>query len=174
MDDTMYCLVDRQGTVHVRAGAASFGDVAREYGLDEAECQEYRFDFSTRRLLVDRATPATAIAAQACVEQRVGTPERLMEYATEGHVPKHVLAALLDAAVRPTYLEACARIERQYTTACAAKQDPCLESGCSVEGEDETCLQPLLAAGVEYHQTCAAEWVKLFCTAANRIDAWKN
>jgi hypothetical protein len=65
-------------------------------------------------------------------------------------------------------------IERRYTEACTAKNDPCLESGCSVEGEDEICLQPLLNAGIEYQKACAAEWIKLFRVPRNRIDAWKN
>ncbi len=70
-------------------------------------------------------------------------------------------------------MKACAAIERRYTEACIAKEDPCLESGCSVEGEDEICRQPLLNAGIEYQQACAAEWVRLFRASTNRIDAWR-
>lgn len=174
MEDTMYLLVDPRGKVYVKQGAESFADVAHAFGLAEGECQEYRFDQVTRRLIVDRATPASALAAQDYVNQRLGSPERLMRFAEEGHLTKHVLANFLSAENRSPYLETCARIERTYTEACTAKNDPCLESGCSVEGEDEICLQPLLNAGLEYHQACAAEWIKLFRTATNRIDAWKS
>jgi hypothetical protein len=173
MDDTIYCLVDRDGKVHGRLGAASFADVARECGLSESDCYECRFDIAARRLLVDRATPASALAVQEYVDQRVGSPERLMTYAAAGHLQKSVLVNLLRVEYRQPYLRACAEIERHYTEACAAKNDPCLESGCSVEGEGEICLQPLLNAGVEYQQACAAEWSKLFRLPANRIDAWR-
>lgn len=174
MDDTMYCLVDPHGKVYVKHGAGSFADVAHEFGLTESHCQEYRFDLTTRRLQVCRATPSGALAAQDYINRRLGSPERLMAFAEEGHLPKQVLVNLLSIDNRRPYLESCARIERNYTEACAAQNDPCLESGCSVENEDETCLQPLLNAGVEYQQACAAEWIRLFRTPANRIDAWKN
>lgn len=174
MDGTMYCLVDPRGDVRATLDAASFDDAARQFGVDEGACQEYRFDLVTRQLLVDRATPPSALAVQDYLQQRVGSAERLMAYAEAGHLPKHVLADLLDADQRPAYLSACARIERRYTEACTAKNDPCLVSGCSVEGEDEICLQPLLEAGAEYHRACAAEWLELFRTPANRIEAWRN
>jgi hypothetical protein len=170
----MYYLVDPRGKVHVKLGAESFAEVAHEFDLTESECQEYRFDLSTRRLIVDRATPAGALAVQEDVSQRVGSPDRLMKFAEHGHLPKDVLATLLSLDQRQPYLDACAQIERRYTEACTAKNDPCLESGCSVEGEDEICLQPLLRAGIEYQQACAAEWIKLFRASMNRIDAWKN
>jgi len=174
MDGIMYYLVDPHGKVHVKPGAHSFAEVAREFGLTEGECEEYRFDLSTRRLLVDRATPPSALAVQEDVGQRVGSPDRLMKFAEEGHLPKHVLVNLLSYDQRQPYLDACTQIERRYTEACTAKSDPCLESGCSVEGEDEICLQPLLNAGIEYQKACAAEWIKLFHPSTNRIDAWKN
>lgn len=174
MDATLYYLVDAHGKVYAKVGAESFADVAREFGLIERECQEYRFDLSSRRLIVDRATPASALAVQEDVSQRVGSPDRLMTLAEQGHLPKLMLVNLLSLDQRQPYLEACAQIERRYTEACTAKNDPCLESGCSVEGKDEICLQPLLNAGVEYQQACAAEWIKLFRASMNRIDAWKN
>jgi hypothetical protein len=174
MNNTMYCVVDPHGKVYVKLGAESFEEVARPFGLSESGCQEYRFDLTARRLLVKRATPAGAIAVQEYLNQRLGSPERLMAFAEEGYLPKHVLVDLLSIENRRPYLETCAGIERKYTQACTAKNDPCLESGCSVEGEEEICLQPLLNAGVEYHQACAAEWMKLFRTPTNRIDAWKN
>src|SRR5579872_4294392 len=85
------------------------------------------------------------------------TPETLMKLAEEGHLSKAVLAESLSVEKRKPFLEACARIERTYTEECTAKNDPCLESGCSVVGE--ICLQPLLNAGLEYHKACAAEWI---------------
>jgi len=170
----MHYLVDPRGMVHVKLGAQSFTEVAREFGLTESECQEYRFDLANRQLLVDRATPASALAVQSDISQRVGNPDRLMKFAEEGQMPKDVLASLLCVDQRQRYLDACKQIERRYTEACTAKNDPCLDSGCSVEGEDESCLQPLVRAGIEYRQACAAEWLMLFRSSMNRIDAWKN
>ncbi len=174
MNDTLFCLVDPHGRVYVKDRADSFLDVAREFDLTEPDCQEYRFDLATRRLHSDRGTFAGALAVQEYLNQRVGSPERLMTFAQQGHLPKHVLADLLQIETRKSYLDACAAVERRFTASCTAQQDPCLESGCSVEGEDEICLQPLLRAGVAYHQECAAEWVERFQRPANRIDAWKN
>ena len=79
---------------------------------------------------------------------------------------------LLISEQRRAYLDACAVIEKTYTDACAAKKDPCLETGCAVEGE--TCLEPLLSAGPDYRKACAAEWIKLFKTPDNRIASWRN
>ena len=174
MDAILYYLVDPDGKVYVKHEAQSFAEVARAFGLTESRCQEYRFDLSSRRLLVDRATPASALAVQEYVSQRFGSPDRLMKFAEEGHLPKHILVNLLSFDQRRLYMDGCAQIERRYTEACTAQNDPCLESGCSVEGEDENCLQPLLNAGIEYQRACAAEWLKLFRVPAKRIDAWKN
>lgn len=173
-DDLMYCLVDPRGHVYVSDGANSFADVAHEFGLAEDDCQRYRFDLGARRLLVDHATPAGALAAQEFVNQRLGSADRLMAFASEGHLSKQAMLALLNPEQRRAYLESCTRIERQFTEACISTRDPCLASGCSVEHENEVCLQPLLRAGADYNKACAAEWVKLFQTVDNRIDAWKN
>jgi len=115
-----------------------------------------------------------ALAVQEDVSEHVGSPDRLMKFAEQGHLPKHILVNLLSIDQRQPYLEACTQIERRYTEACTAKNDHCLESGCSVESEDEICLQPFLNAGIEYQQACAAGWIKLFRASMNRIDAWKN
>ena len=101
----------------------------------------------------------------------VETPETLMRYATEGRLSKHALASLLASSPRPAFLAACAGIEKGYTDACAAAGDPCLESGCSCEGE--TCLQPLLRAETEYQRACGAEWAKLFADGKNRDATWR-
>lgn len=92
---------------------------------------------------------------------------RLLKYAEEGRLTKHALATTLTPEPRRQFLDACAAIEKKYTDQCAAAKDPCLESGCSAEGE--ICLQPLLRAGTEYHKACAAEWAKLFADHANRL-----
>jgi hypothetical protein len=77
-------------------------------------------------------------------------------------VPVEELAALLDAPTRRVFLEACARIQKAYTAACAESNDPCLESGCAIDrAAGEVCLQPILRAGLEYETACAAEWVRL-------------
>jgi hypothetical protein len=105
------------------------------------------------------------------IDVKDGTAEQLMKIAEQGRLPKRALAALLDIGHRQTFLDACAVIEKKYTETCAAN-DPCLESGCAVEGE--ICLQPLLRAGTEYHRACAVEWIKLFADPRNRIDALKH
>ena len=92
---------------------------------------------------------------------------QLLTYAEEGRLTKHALATTLLPEPRRRFLEACAAIEKQYTDDCAAAKDPCLESGCSAEGE--ICLQPLLRAGTEYHRACAVEWEKLFAHHENRL-----
>ena len=175
MDGTIYCLVDTGGKVYGDDLAESHADLAAHFALNESECQKYRFDVVDRRLLGDQATPpSTAVAAQAFLNQRVGTAERLMQFAGEGHLSKDVLARLLDVESRRPYLAACAAIERQYTEKCGCEH-PCLESGCSIDrAAGEACLQPLLHAGAEYQKACAAEWVDSFRSPQNRIDVWKN
>jgi len=108
----------------------------------------------------------------ASVDQFVGTSEELMTLAAQGRLPKRMLVNLLDIQHRQAYLDGCAVIEKTYTEKCTATKNPCLESGCAVEGE--ICLQPLLRAGIGYGRACAAEWIKLFADPRNRIDAWKN
>jgi hypothetical protein len=172
MDDAIYCLVDARGRVYFKDGAASYADVAAGFGLDERDCQEYRFDLARRALVEDRPTPSSLLAAGACLNRFVGSPDRLMQFAEDGHLPKNTLADLLTAETRDSYLRTCGAIEKAYTEACTAQNDPCLESGCAVEGE--ICLQPLLRAGAEYQKACAAEWIKKFRNPRNRIDVWKN
>jgi hypothetical protein len=83
----------------------------------------------------------------------------IVRHASEGRLPKHVLAGLLPLENRGPFLDACNTIEKRYTEECTASGDPCLESGCALEGE--VCLQPLLRAGDDYHKACAAEWLKI-------------
>ena len=175
MSRTIYCLVDAGGKVHINGAAESHADLAAHLGLNERECQKYRFDLTERHILTDGAMPAGAVAAQAYLNQRVGSPERLMRFAEDGHLSKSVLVNLLDEDSRRPYLEACAAIERKYTEECAAQRDSCLESGCSIDrAAGEVCLEPLLRAGRDYQKACAAEWVRLFRRPENRIDAWRN
>ena len=89
--------------------------------------------------------------------------EQFMRLAEQGQVPKDVLANMLEPASRRVYLEACAAIERQYTEACDATGDPCLESGCSIDHEHgEVCLQPLLRSDAEHQKACGEEWLKVY------------
>jgi hypothetical protein len=174
MDGTIYCLVDTGGRVYSDDLAESHADLAAHFALNESECQKYRFDVVDRRLLSDQATPSIALSAQAFLNQRVGTAERLMQFAGEGHLSKDVLVRLLDVESRRSYLAACAAIERQYTEECGCK-DPCLGAGCSIDrAAGETCLQPLLRAGADYQKACAAEWIGSFRSPQNRIDVWKH
>ena len=73
--------------------------------------------------------------------------------AAQGRLSKHTLASLLTAEARRPFLRACAAIEMQYTDECRGKNNPCLASGCSAEGE--RCLQPLLDAGIDYTRPAA-------------------
>ena len=98
-------------------------------------------------------------------------PEQLMAAAADGRFTKHALATMLTARARRAFLEACGRVESRYTEACRAKGDPCLEAGCSVEGE--RCLQPLIAAGNDYYKACGGEFVRLFVDAGNRDPSWR-
>ncbi len=107
--------------------------------------------------------------------QFVGLLDDLMTLAAEGRLSKEGLASTLAPEFRRPFFEACADIEKRYTAECAAQNDPCLESGCSVVGvEGEACLQPLLRAGAEYQKACAAEWLKIFKNPDARLDIWKN
>jgi len=172
MDCNIYCLVDASGHVYVKDGAASHSEVAANFGLDAHACDAYRFDLAARRLLVDHGKPASDRAAQVYWDRHVGTPEKLMAFAAEGRLTKQVLGSLLDADDALAYLNACAVIERRYTNECAAKNDPCLEEGCAVEGE--ICLEPLLRAGLEYHRACGAAWTTLFEDPRHRTQAWMH
>ncbi len=172
MEDTIYCLVDTGGTVYVQDGADSYADVAAHCALNEDECEEYRFDLTNRRWLKDRGRPTSDRAVRTYIDQCAGTPDRLMTFAAEGHLPKRTLLNLITPDKRQAYLDACTAVEKKYTDDCAAENDPCLEPGCAVE--NEICLQPLLKAGIEYHKACAAEWIKMFANPRNRIEVWKN
>ena len=105
------------------------------------------------------------------MRHRINTPKRLMTYAAEGKVSKAGMASVLAMKPRNDFLRECAKIERQYTVECAAQNDPCLESGCSAEGE--ICLAPLIRAGSEYKKACAVAWQRLFVKAENRVCGWE-
>jgi hypothetical protein len=172
MDCSIYCLVDASGHVYVKDGALSHSEVAANFGLDADTCDAYRFDLLTRRLLVDRGKPASDRAAQAYCDQQVGSPEQLMVFAAEGRLPKGILARLLGTDDARAYLDACSVIEKQYTADCGATGDPCLESGCALEGE--ACLEPVLRAGPDYQRACAAAWTFVFTDPRHRTQAWMN
>lgn len=54
MNRVIYCLVDVNGNVYAKDGAGSYAEVAAEFGLNENECRQCRFDLTTRRQIVDR------------------------------------------------------------------------------------------------------------------------
>jgi hypothetical protein len=84
--------------------------------------------------------------------------DEVIRDAQAGRLPKQAMADLLAPEPRQAFLAECVAIEKEYTKACAATHDPCLESGCSLEGE--VCLQPLLRAETEYQAACGAAWMK--------------
>src|SRR5262249_33921960 len=75
------------------------------------------------------------------VQTVCATPDQIIERARSGQVAKLELAELLKPNARKAFLNFCGSIEKRYTEACTAKNDPCLEGGCALEGE--VCLQPL-------------------------------
>jgi hypothetical protein len=102
----------------------------------------------------------------------LGSPERLMTFAEEGHLSKFTLASLLEPDSRHRFLEACAALEKQCTKDCAAKGEYCLEDGCAMDGD--ACLQAVLKGGIAFQKACAAEWICMFKIAGNRIEAWRS
>jgi len=172
MEDSIYCLVDDAGSVYEEDGATSHADVAMGFGLDEQACRRYRFDLVDRRLSTDGGSQTSDRAVHDYIDRCVGTPEKLMTFAEEGRLPKRVLMNLLVIDRRAAYLEVCAAIEARYTHDCAATNDPCLESGCALDGE--VCLQPLVRAEIDYRKACAAEWITVFANPRNRVEAWRK
>jgi hypothetical protein len=133
------------------------------------------------RVLVSFCTTATGCdrsrADGDCLEDIMtvsafDTPEQLITYASAGGVSKQALASLLTAQARRPFLAACAAIELKYTESCREQNDPCLETGCSMDGEEQ-CLEPLLLAGTDYGKACGGEWAKLFIDVANRDPSWR-
>jgi hypothetical protein len=102
----------------------------------------------------------------------LGSPERLMAFAEEGHLSKFALGSLLEPNSRHQFLEACTELEKRFTQQCASNGDPCLEDGCAMDGE--VCLQAVLKGGGAFQQACAAEWLRMFRIEGNRIDEWKS
>ena len=100
----------------------------------------------------------------------VGTPEAVMEQARQGRLSKQALAQFLSIEKRADFLAVCAAIEKHMTEACTATGDPCLEGGCAVEGE--ICLQPLMAAGLDYYQACGEAFRGFFRDPKNRSSSW--
>ena len=114
----------------------------------------------------------TIHVADAEVVAYLGSPDRLMKVAAEGHLSNFVLASLLESDSRQQFLNACAALERRFTAECPSHGETCLADGCAMDGE--VCLQALLKAGSAFQQACAAEWVRLFTVEGNRVAAWKK
>ena len=127
-------------------------------------------------LVAEHASDEVHVAAelrdQGMTVNTLFAPEQVMAYAVDGLLSKHALASLLTAEGRRPFFNACAAIELKYTDDCRALGDPCLEAGCSCEGE--RCLQPLLRAGIDYYKACGVEWAKLFTVPANREPSWRS
>jgi len=93
----------------------------------------------------------------------------LMDSAINGRLSKDELLMLLKPEFRPGFLRKCAAIETRFTDECAALDDPCLASGCSVAAvPGEACLQPLLWRETEYRSACGAEWIEIIRNPAAR------
>ena len=91
--------------------------------------------------------------------------------AEDDRLSKSELADSLTRPARYAFLDRCAAIEKRLTNACAAKQDPCLASGCALDGE--ACLNAVLHADTEYRNACVTEWARLFSNSENRTEDWK-
>ena len=96
----------------------------------------------------------------------------LMKLAEDGRLSKTTLSDSLSNDARGVFLEKCADIERRFTEACRAKNDPCLESGCAMDGE--VCLSALLNNETEYQKACGAEWIALLAKPENRLFVWQS
>jgi len=96
------------------------------------------------------------------------SPGQLMQLAQAGQLSKTEMADLLAPDPRWSFLEACGQVERDFTKACAAEGQYCLESGCALEGE--ACLEALLKAGPEFCRACARLWLPIFGDPQNRLE----
>ena len=160
------CFINREGQVSTQKtpGTVEF---------------EFNFDLSTRQVMgPDQPRYLSSdwhlLSEIVLIDfyLKVGTPETLMSFAAEGHLSKLELAELLSPEKRKLYLDTCARFEKAITEACTAKNDPCLESGCALEGE--TCLNAILEAGDIYTTAYVSMWTALFINPDNRISVWRN
>jgi len=57
VDRILYCLVDVDGNVFAKDDAESYAEVAAEFGLDERQCRQCRYDLVHRYRIVDREWP---------------------------------------------------------------------------------------------------------------------
>jgi len=85
---------------------------------------------------------------------------QLIGLAERGMLDKAAMADLLAEEPRSAFLAECAKVEREFTRACAAHGETCLPAGCALEGE--ACLNALLKAGPEYNKACGRIWLPLF------------
>ena len=98
--------------------------------------------------------------------------EILVKLAVEGRLSKATLSESLVGEAQDLFLGKCAAIEKQFTEQCTSRNDPCLESGCAMDGE--VCLSALQNFETEYQKACGAEWRALFANPANRIPVWRS
>ncbi len=96
----------------------------------------------------------------------------LGKLAEEGRLSKTTLADSLADDARSTFLDRCSDIEKRFTKACTDRNDPCLSSGCALEGE--VCLEALKNAETDFQKACGEEWRVLFADPANRITVWRT
>ena len=100
----------------------------------------------------------------------IDSVDTLVALAEEGRLATSVLADSLVPDARRMFLDGCAAIQKRLTEECTGKGDPCLESGCALEGE--VCLNAMLNTESNYHKACAAEWLSFFSDPTNRSEKW--
>lgn len=161
------CLVDRGCYVY-----SSGSDPQEQYVKYKFDLERRTIVLATYPLLFPKSSSHDKVARDF-FDQQVGTPEKLVEFARNGNLPKLVLARLLKPDAKRFYLEVCASIEKALTEICKAKNAPCLEGGCAM-GEDEKCLNACLSAGELYSKACANVWIDFFSNPNSRIDIWKS
>lgn len=76
--------------------------------------------------------------------------------ALAGEASKEELANALPADKKKPFLDACALIERAYTSRCG-NCEPCLAGGCGMENE-EACLNACLKEGPNYYAAIVEVW----------------
>lgn len=174
MEVTASCFVAKDGAVVI--GGKSFDENMR------SRCLEYQFNLERRyisRVVMPSQDKFLAelfhyLKAWRFFHDCFGTPEKLIKFVKTAYWGKAELATLLDPSVRQMFLKVCGILEKEVTTKCESRGDPCLESGCSFEGTDEVCLNAVLLSEEEYLRVCVDIWISKFEKPENRIPTWRS
>ncbi len=146
------------------------------------QSREYEFYLEIRRLRIKDYLSIHPFpvefrhdaVARNFFDERVGTPEKLMEFVKTAHLSKAELAKLLVPEIRQMFLNVCAILEKEATDRCGSSGEPCLEDGCAFEGTNEVCLNAVLLSEGKCLKACIDIWISKFEDPKNRIDIWRR